>query len=197
MIVYPSAIPKDVCDAVYKWALGIVLNCGHREPVVMWTNYAWQSDIVRDSPPVLCLVLNNTLTQVVYSHLYRMGLGNSRETFVNDGRHGRIMVYVWTKGSYIPVHVDNGKDETIDSQRKTVTIYTNPEWDITCGGVFQYLNTASGQWDSIVPSQGTVVYNDQNEYHMTTPVMTPNRLRVTIQSFISEQQQQEVPRRTY
>lgn len=195
MIVYPAAIPKDLCNEVYRWATGIVLNCGHNEPVVMWSNYSWRPEIVRDSTPVFCLVLNEHLTNAVYSHLYEMGLGNSKKTFANNGRHGRIMAYVWTKGSYIPVHVDNGKDETIDTVRKTVTIYTNPEWDITCGGVFQYLNSTTNMWDSIVPSQGTLVYNDKNEYHMTTPVTIGRLFRVTIQSFISETEYPEIPMR--
>lgn len=193
MVVYPNAIPKDLCDEVYRWATGLVLTCGHSEPAVMWSNYSWRPEIVKDSAPVFCLVLNEQLTNAVYAYLYTLGMGNSKPTFINDGRHGRIMAYVWTKGSYIPVHVDNGKDETIDSMRKTVTIYTNPEWDITCGGVFQYLNSSTNTWSSILPTQGTLVYNDKNEYHLTTPVMTPRMFRVTIQSFISEAEQPRVP----
>lgn len=193
MIVYPAAIPKELCTEVYRWATSIVLTCGHTEPVVMWSNYSWRSDIIRDSTPVFCLVLNERLTNAVYEHLFRMGLGNSRSTFVNDGKHGRIMAYVWTKGSYIPGHFDNGKDETIDTERKTVTIYTNPEWDITCGGLFQYHNASTGRWDSLVPTQGMLIHNDKNEFHMTTPVMTNRLLRVSIQSFISEAERPQIP----
>jgi Rps23 Pro-64 3,4-dihydroxylase Tpa1-like proline 4-hydroxylase len=74
-------------------------------------------------------------------------------------------------------------DGLAQTDRKVFTSYLNPKWSVENGGNFNYLDKNDNQWKILVPSQGLLVYNDNDEQHYTTPVHEGN-LRISLQMFI-------------
>lgn len=176
MKIYDQALSKGLCDELYNFGLSYffakeISPHGFPRPVVTKTNYAWSPDIVKDSKPVVIYFVEGDLKARVVWELVELGV------FTNDDEVSP-MVYVWTPGSYIPQHNDgNAHDD-----RKTVTAYLNPSWDVRFGGMYHYLDKNSNKWEMLIPKQGLLVYNDQDEAHYTTPV-NENWLRVSLQMF--------------
>jgi len=178
MKTFTKAISPELCKDIYSWTesylygKGGVHPLGYPNPVNTMTNLAWNNAIIKDSKPVIIYFLPHQMTEQIKQELLEVGLlGSLQENLL-------VMVYVWTPGSYIPMHED-GFSYT---DRKVFTSYLNEEWSIEDGGLFHYLDKEDTTWKSIVPEQGLLVYNDNNEKHYTT-VAHEGKIRISLQMF--------------
>jgi Rps23 Pro-64 3,4-dihydroxylase Tpa1-like proline 4-hydroxylase len=86
-----------------------------------------------------------------------------------------VMMYAWTKLSYIPWHNDVGHNIA-------VTIYLNDQWPIDWGGLFLYRDGADIR--GYAPRFNTGLRNQGNVLHSTTPVsLDAETPRFTLQLF--------------
>jgi len=82
---------------------------------------------------------------------------------------------VWQPNSGISLHSDIG-------YKFGATIYLNDEWHADAGGWFIWLNSTTGEWNTVFPTKNLMVVNDMQEKHLVTSVSadTPY-LRYTLQ----------------
>jgi hypothetical protein len=180
MKVIPHALDPKICEEVCKFAQDQLTKVDPRkEPVRMWTNFGWPASIIQDSAPVLCFVTPDSLLDGIQSCLESHGIfdSNSDLPLINGSERSICLTYVWTYNSYIPRHKDG-------EFRKTVTIYCNPTWSYEKGGMFQWFHPETEQWESLVPSCGTLIFNDRDLIHATTPVKSQTEFRISLQIFI-------------
>jgi len=87
-----------------------------------------------------------------------------------------VMIYAWTKYSYIPWHND-------DRSESAITIFLNNRWEEDWGGLFLYKNE-NEQILGITPTFNMAVRNKGNVPHAVT-MITPDAetLRLTLQIF--------------
>jgi hypothetical protein len=186
VLVKENAISESLCDEIYSWALRNVLGHNQTEPVVFWTNLAWERNIVRDSTPVICMKLSNSLRDRVQKELQDLGIIDLEKhlTFEENNNSG-CMAYVWTHNSYIAEHSDS-------HAAKTLTLYLNREWSFGEGGNFNWYDKDSKEWKVIVPKFNTLVENFGGILHSTTPVKSTQQLRVTLQMFIIDKEKEDI-----
>jgi hypothetical protein len=178
MKTFTNGIGSDLCKDIYSWAESYIYGkegihpLGFPSPVNTMTNLAWDRQIIKDSGPVIIYFLPHSMVEDIKKELVSLGvLGSLQEQL-------SAMVYVWTPGSYIPMH----EDGLSDRDRKVFTAYLNQEWSIEDGGLFHYLDKEDSIWKSIVPEQGLLLYNNNNEKHYTT-VSHEGKIRVSLQMF--------------
>ena len=182
MKVFPYALDEKTCEGVCKFAHDQITNVDtNKDPVRMWTNYGWPASIIQDSAPVLCFVTPDSLLPPIQSCLESNGifLPDSDIPLI-QGEHPErsiCLTYVWMYNSYIPRHRDG-------DYRKTVTIYCNSAWSYENGGMFQWFEPEAERWESVIPSCGTLIFNDRDLIHATTPVKSQKEFRVSLQIFI-------------
>jgi Rps23 Pro-64 3,4-dihydroxylase Tpa1-like proline 4-hydroxylase len=177
MKIFPDGISLSLCKEIYDWAETYIYGkpnhpLGFPNPVKTMTNLAWQDSIIKDSKPVIIYTLPNEIIKKIKEELIKLKLIGGLDENVG------AMVYVWTPGSYIPLH----QDGFADKHRKVFTVYLNEHWSIQDGGTFNYLDKNDRQWKMLVPKQGLLVYNDNNEGHYTT-VSNEGRIRISLQMF--------------
>jgi Rps23 Pro-64 3,4-dihydroxylase Tpa1-like proline 4-hydroxylase len=178
MKTFTNGISSDLCKDIYAWAETYIYGkaqvhpLGYPNQVNTMTNLAWNKTIIKDSKPVIIYFLPNQITEKIKQELIDLGLLGSLQENLS------AMVYVWTPGSYIPIHEDGFSD----TDRKVFTAYLNEDWSIEDGGLFHYLDKEDATWKSIVPEQGLLVYNDNNEKHYTT-VAHEGKIRISLQMF--------------
>ena len=183
MKIFNHQLPLDLCKNICDFALNQILNVDFKKaPVTMWSNFGWPQHIVKDSTAVLIFLTPRQFLEEIQSCLEELAIFNAEVDlpFINESNPdlcSLCLTYVWTRNSYIPVHRD-GK------HRKTVTIYCNEKWTPEMGGVLQWFDSEKNAWDELVPSCGTIVFNDKDEAHATTPVLAHNDFRISLQIFI-------------
>lgn len=153
----------------------------------MWSNFAWPEHIVRDSSAVFIFVTPQQFLKDIQICLENLSIFDPEKDYpltdASNPDHCSIcLIYVWTPQSYIPVHSD-GK------HRKTVTIYCNESWSSERGGLLQWIDSETKTWQELVPTTGTVVFNDKDEVHTTTRVQGEGNFRVSLQIFLLSSQQ--------
>jgi hypothetical protein len=132
------------------------------------TNYSWDEDIVGVSNPVLVTMVSDEIAKLVFDSLIQKGIIDTADNLV-------CLNYIWTHGSYIPIHTDSGHEFSM-------TIYLNPEWIVDWGGLFLYEDT-DGTYRAIVPKFNTAVLNSEATPHTVTLVANNSPPRVTLQLF--------------
>ena len=177
MKMFPNGISQNLCKEISAWAETYIYGkpnhpLGFPNPVKTMTNLAWQDYIIKDSKPVIIYFLPDEIIKKIKEELIEMKLIDALDA------HLHAMVYVWTPGSYIPLH----EDGFADNDRKVFTVYLNGQWSIEDGGTFNYLDKDDEQWKVLVPKQGLLVYNDNNELHYTT-VSNEGKVRISLQMF--------------
>jgi hypothetical protein len=191
MKVFPNQFPADVCKRICDFAIDQITSANYKKPqVTMWSNFGWPEHIVKDSTAVFIFVTPKEFLNDVQNCLEQLSIFNAATDypFVNESNPdycSLCLTYVWTPNSYIPVHSD-GK------HRKTVTIYCNESWSAEQGGILQWFDSEKNAWDELIPSCGTVVFNDNDEKHATTPVKSVGKFRISLQIFILSPQQSSV-----
>jgi hypothetical protein len=178
MKTFENGLSKELCSDIYNWAISYYAGrenlhqLGFPMPVVTKSNASWNPDIVKDSKPVIIYFPPDEIVKKIKEQFVELKVIDS----INEDMS--VMVFLWTAGSYIPLHSDGNAND----HRKVFTSYLNPEWSVEYGGIFNYLDKNDNQWKILVPSQGLLVYNDTDEPHFTTPVNEKN-LRVSLQIF--------------
>lgn len=178
MIILNDVLTTNLVESLRNLALDIVLGRTKDAGLAVKTNYSWDSDIVLDSAPVLCIAIPDFLAEALERELVIKNVLSSED---DESIVGTAMVYVWFKGSYIPPHGDMGFS-------KAVTLYLTPNWDPADGGMFIFKSSKTGNWEVVMPNFNTGVINDDNEIHLVTPVQSSNKLRITAQIFIKPKQ---------
>jgi hypothetical protein len=183
MKVIPAAFNEKICEDICKFALDQMFSVDYTKPPVrMWTNYGWPESIIQDSAPVLCFVTPDEFLADIQHCLEEHGIFDPSVDIPLVARpettaRSICLTYVWTYNSYIPKHKDG-------EYRKTVTVYCNPSWSFSNGGILQWYDAAAARWESLVPTRGTLVLNDKDAVHATTPVKTQKEFRISLQIFI-------------
>jgi hypothetical protein len=180
MLIREDAISEGLCDEIRSWALSKVFGRDQKDPVVFWTNLGWDPGIAKDSTPVICIKLLDSLRDRVQKELQDIGVIDLEKhlTFEENDNSGCI-VHVWTHNSYIGEHADPGRS-------KTLTLYLNREWSFDEGGIFNWYDKESSEWKLIVPKFNTLVENSGGILHSTTPVKSNRQLRVSLQMFVGD-----------
>jgi hypothetical protein len=179
--IYENALSVDLCEEMYDFAIDTISgkNYGIKEKqTYFWTNYAWKESLVLDSTPVICIHLTDQLKDRLTKEIKELGIYDEVTDFsLHDQSYA--MVFVWGRDSYIGEHQDG-------TTRKTFTVYLNKEWDISEGGLFHWFDNNSNEWKTFIPKFNSLVYNDGEPRHYTTPVKSKNKFRVTLQVFINK-----------
>jgi len=147
----------------------------------MWTNFGWPESIIKDSAAVLCYVTPEEFLDEIQRSLPHAGAFDPEKDSPLMNGNSTCLIYVWTYNSYIPLHRDG-------EHRKTMTVYCNESWNYEKGGVFQWFDYDNKKWESLVPACGTLIFNDRDEPHATTPVRTRTEFRISLQLFILPKQ---------
>lgn len=159
-------------DEVYEEAIGTseyLLSLGGNE---FCTNRWWEYGIRKDSFPVF--VHNIYRDSGLYKNLKQVIEEKTQKKVYEDN----IMLYYWTRYSYIPWHNDNSKYEG------AITIYLNREWDPDFGGYFLY--EEGDEIKALPPKKNFAVMQYGSLMHCTTPVNFSGDLRFTVQAFLGE-----------
>jgi hypothetical protein len=143
----------------------------------------WNENIVLDSFPVLVhTIYDNTK---LYGSLRDniLSVVNAQEKIKEKyGElkiNGHIMLYYWTRFSYIPWH----NDRTYDA---ALTIYLNDDWDRNYGGYFLYNDENENEIKAICPNRNLGVIQYNQVHHCTTPVNFNGGIRYTLQVFFEK-----------
>lgn len=135
------------------------------------TNNWWDKKIVKDSFPVLIHGIHKN------SELFfktKQQIENKTELSVNDDND--IMIYYWTRFSYIPWHKDH-------SYAGALTVYLNEEWHEDWGGYFLYEKN-DNDIRAVMPKRNLGILQQGGVNHSTTPVHYDGNLRISIQVFL-------------
>lgn len=171
---YSNVLKPELAKNLYDFALRIAKGQHFDENLLVWTNFAWNQDIIRDSAPVLCIRMPKYLADRFQEDLTIAGIFNPT---TDKPLYMDALLYVWFKNSYIPSHADAHAS-------KAVTVYLNESWDYNEGGLFQWLDTTTDEWQIIFPSFNTAVVNTSGLPHGITPVKSETQFRITAQTFI-------------
>jgi hypothetical protein len=174
MIQYFNILPENFAKSLYQLGAD-VLEGKCQEKFKFWTNKMWDPDIVEESAPVVCFNLDGDRLNMVQSILEAKGVYNP-ETDLPLQEAGGAMIYLWTKGSYIPVHSDG-------TYAKAMTIYLNEDWSFNDGGMFNWYEQSQNEWKAVLPSFNMGMLNDTLQLHGTSMVTSRDKTRITLQVF--------------
>lgn len=167
-------LPEDLAKQYYNFGLDVVT--GKSESNYVWTNQAWNKNIVKDSSIVICIKLPDKFLQELQDILQ---LKSHFDPTIDEPLTSSksAMVYVWSKNSYIPVHADG-------TYSKAITVYLNNSWEYNDGGMFNWFDEKSQEWKNITPTFNKAVINDSGYLHGITPVKSSSN-RITLQIFLN------------
>ena len=176
MKIFDKGLSESLCDELYNFGMSYyygstISEYGYPNQVLTTTNMSWDQNVIDDSTITLIYMVPKPLCDLISNELTNLGIIDKKDEV-------SATVYIWTPGAYIPPHND-GKP---GNQYKAITVYLNKEWDIRYGGTFHYKD--QDEWKSITPKRGLLVYNNNFDWHYTTPVLGKN-LRVSLQMFIN------------
>lgn len=171
---FKDFLPVELAQKYYNFGLDVVSGRSGFNRV--WTNQAWQENIVKDSAVVVCIALPEILLYELQAILEEKGIfDKNMHKPINISKSA--MVYVWSKNSYIPMHDD-------DIYSKAITVYLNENWSYNDGGMFNWYDPNSKEWKNIEPSFNKAVVNDSGYSHGITPVKSSHS-RITLQVFLN------------
>ena len=159
-----NALKDETIEALLSVAEEVLSGNSAKHQV--WTNYAWESQIVLGSTTVICIAVPDDLRSEVKAQLSEAGL-------IDLNLSQGVMIYIWPNGSYIPPHTDRG-------YKQAISIYLNKDWSLSDGGLFCY--ESSDGIRCVVPEYNTGIENINGVRHFTTPV-TSNKKRISLQVF--------------
>jgi Rps23 Pro-64 3,4-dihydroxylase Tpa1-like proline 4-hydroxylase len=138
------------------------------------TNRWWDFCIRKDSYPVFVHNINQE------SDLYRNIRKTIEEKTKSIIQDDNIMLYYWTRHSYIPWHNDGIK------YKGAITIYLNRDWHSDYGGYFLY--EEQDEIKAVLPKRNLGVMQYGGLSHSTTPVNFDGDIRFTIQAFLRDEE---------
>jgi hypothetical protein len=175
-------LPEDVANSLFLMGNSII-DGTNKNKYNFWTNKIWQPQLVKDSSLVLCIKLEDDLHIKVIKSLIDNNI-ISKEDFLNNVYNIGAALYIWTKESYISLHSDKKSD-------KALTVYLNKDWDVVDGGLFLWNNQEDDEWKVVVPEFNLSIINENNLDHMTTPVKANEKIRMTLQVFLSKKEKEK------
>ena len=166
IVQYEDFFPEEIFQECVATAKDLL----QRPTNVFCTNRFWDFDIRKDSFPVL---IHNIFKNTDLHNNVKKIIEQKTERDINDSN---IMMYFWTRHSYIPWH----NDYTYDG---AITIYMNNEWHRDFGGYFIYEDD-NQDLKAIIPKRNLGVMQYGSVQHCTTPVNYDGDLRITVQAFL-------------
>lgn len=174
---FEEFLDESVYDELEKLSFDILQHGGNN----FTTNRHWSFDILKDSAPVLIHNVNHT--SLIYLKIKKTIEQKTEMRLKNNN----IMLYFWTRYSYIPWH----NDQTYEG---AITVYLNRKWHPDYGGYFLYSDSLSTEMvkdysvipniKAIIPRKNLAVLQTEQVHHCTTPVNFMGDLRITIQAFL-------------
>ncbi len=161
---YENFFTDHLCNEL----LGTARFLMEKGDYVFATNLRWNPLIVKDSFPVFMHALN------IESNLYRECKHQIETKIQLPIKNDSIMIYYWTRLSYIPWHDD-------ENHTGALTVYLNEEWDEDWGGYFLYKEDETIK--AILPKKNFALLQQGGIKHATTPVHLNGGIRFTIQTF--------------
>lgn len=172
---YNNVLSEILADELFNLGNNIVTSKYFGPHLKIWTNYAWDKDIVKDSTAVICIQVPENIAIKIQKDLEDKGIFNPNE-HKQLKETGGALVYVWTKNSYIPEHTDY-------AYSKALTIYLNRSWSYNDGGLFNWQDPKTKEWNSVIPFFNMAMVNDSGLPHGITPVKS-DQFRITAQIFL-------------
>jgi Rps23 Pro-64 3,4-dihydroxylase Tpa1-like proline 4-hydroxylase len=166
IIRYNDFLSNNLFDEVQTFAEDIIRS---PEPYYGRTNTCWPEDVVRQSTPVIIIDISND--SPIHSRL-KSEIDTKTGLEVN-----KLMVYFWTKLSYIPWHNDAHMDAAL-------TIYLNDYWDQDWGGYFMY--KMNNEIKAIKPERNLGIVQTGHISHSVSTVNLDAPSRITLQVFFKE-----------
>jgi Rps23 Pro-64 3,4-dihydroxylase Tpa1-like proline 4-hydroxylase len=137
-----------------------------------YTNAWWSENIVKDSFPVLIHAIHRD------SELFAKVREQIEKKIKLAVKDHDIMIYYWTRFSYIPWHEDQNYEGTL-------TVYLNEEWHPDWGGYFLYEDKKQDV-HAILPKRNFGLLQQGGIRHSTTPVNFDGGMRISIQVFLDK-----------
>lgn len=147
-------------------------NVFSREKHLGFTNLSWDSYLQQNSSLVFIMPFFEINQKI-------------KNTFIEYNQEYKKLefdtyMYVWGKGSNIPVHNDG---EYVSG----ATIYLNKRWGYKDGGIFLYENKIQNKIEAIIPKFNTCIINDKHESHLVTSVnYNSDEPRITLQIWMNK-----------
>ena len=176
MKIYKDVLDPEFAKKLYNYGKERVTgNAKESDLTQSWLNlYQWDEKIVHDSTAVFCCMLPDRLLGELKQNLIDY---NKLDLFDESREYlEKVMCYVWTQGSYIPIHDDG-------IYKKAVTIYLNENWKEEFGGQINWLE--DGVIKTFTPEFNSAALNDTLNIHSTSKVTVKNSPRITIQMFFT------------
>lgn len=165
---YEEFFTEELYDELIRTARHLLTQGGN----TFCTNQWWNHNIVKDSFPVL---IHGIYKDSELFAKVREQIEKKTKLVVND--HD-IMIYYWTRFSYIPWHED-------ENYGGTLTVYLNEEWHPDWGGYFMYEDTKQ-EIRAILPKRNFGLLQQGGIRHSTTPVNSDGGMRISIQVFLDK-----------
>jgi Rps23 Pro-64 3,4-dihydroxylase Tpa1-like proline 4-hydroxylase len=166
IIKYNEFLSNDLFDEVQMFPEKTIKS---PEPYYGRTNACWREEIVKQSTPVIVIdIINDT---PMYNKL-KSEIDTKTGLKVN-----RLMIYFWTKLSYISWHNDAHADAAL-------TIYLNDYWDFDWGGYFMY--EMDNEIKAIKPERNLGIIQTGHVFHSVSTVNLDSDKRITLQAFFME-----------
>jgi Rps23 Pro-64 3,4-dihydroxylase Tpa1-like proline 4-hydroxylase len=165
---YEEFFTKELHSELFETSKHLLRQGGN----TFYTNAWWSEGIVKDSFPVL---IHSIYKDSDLFNKVREQIEKKTKLAVKD--HD-IMIYYWTRFSYIPWHEDQNYEGTL-------TVYLNEEWHPDWGGYFMYEDT-KGEIRAILPKPNLGLLQQGGIKHCTTPVNFNGGMRISIQVFLDK-----------
>ena len=144
----------------------------------------------------LSLKSTNTITHQITDNILKKEIMKCVENKIDiNFDHENLVfspsIYVWSGGSYITWHLDDGYPYN-------GTIYLNEEWDSNDGGIFLYKENQTNEIKGIDPKYNSMVVNlatkkDLHNLHCVTCIVPGTiKKRITIQWRVSHKQKKSL-----
>jgi hypothetical protein len=170
IIKFNNFLERELYLEVYETAKYLISDGRNN----FFTNFWWTKEIVQDSYPVLIHAINK---QSELFHKLHQFIENKTNLKINE--ESELMIYYWTRHSYIPWHNDG-------SHYGGLTIYLNDIWERDYGGYFLY--EEQDEIKAIIPERNLAVLQIGGINHCTTPVNFNGNMRITLQVFFQKEQ---------
>lgn len=163
---YEDFLPEDLYTETFDYSASLLTKREH----CLFTHGFWQNDIIKDSFPVLIHDMDPKSSMCAQ---IKQVIAQKCNIDVGDAD---IMMYFWTRYSYIPWHNDS-------SWRGGLTVYLNQHWHADYGGYFVYQERLDQDIIAIIPKRNLAVLQLDQTPHATTPVTFDGGVRLTLQAF--------------
>ena len=159
-------------EELYEELINTAKNLLRQGGNTFGTNAWWNPNIVKDSFPVL---IHGIYKDSELFAKVREQIEKKTKLAVKD--HD-IMIYQWTRFSYIPWHEDQNYEGAL-------TVYLNEEWQPDWGGYFLYEDNKQ-EIRAILPKRNFGLLQQGGIRHSTTPVNFDGGMRISIQVFLDK-----------